>query len=153
MLLILGSPFLTFDDPLIPIYFNALMPTSAQEKIHDLESQIEKLKQEAVLELKQKLAIARTEVSSLEKELAQLTGTQVSSASAAPRLRRPSISDDDLKAQILKAVAAKGQNGMNAKAIAEAIDQNSFRVRDFIKANPKILKRQGNGPGTRFYLP
>jgi uncharacterized coiled-coil protein SlyX len=126
---------------------------SALEKIQDLESQIQTLKQEAIHELRQKLADARNDVARLEKELAELTGSPAAPAVAAPRVRRASISDDDLKIKILEVMARSGHRGMNAKEIATAIDQNPIRVRDFVKNNPRVLKRQGTGPGTKFFLP
>ena len=30
--------------------------------------------------------------------------------------------------------------------------RDALRVRKFIKNNPKMLKRQGSGPGTKFFL-
>lgn len=46
-----------------------------------------------------------------------------------------------------------GNKRMNAKKIAEAINQSPIRVRDFIKNDPKVLRRQGASPGTKFFLP
>jgi len=126
---------------------------SALEKIQELESQIQALKQGAIQELKQKLTDARNEVARLENELAALTGSTAAPAAAAPRVRRAAISDEDLKIKILEVMARNGHHGMNAKEIAMAIDQNPIRVRDFVKNNPKVLKRQGTGPGTKFFLP
>ena len=45
-----------------------------------------------------------------------------------------------------------GMEGMNAKQLAEKLNQDALRVRKFISTNPKVLKRQGSGPGTKFYL-
>jgi len=130
------------------------MPTStASEQIQQLEKKILELKQQALDELKEQLAAAKKTVADLEKELAQLTG-KPAEASAAParRPRRPSISDEELKPLVLKAMAQKGMNGLNAKDIAVAVGQDPMRLRKFISQNPSVLKRQGAGPGTRFFL-
>ena len=112
---------------------------------------MEALDQEAIHELKLKLSDARKLVSELEDELANLTGRSTGEPKA-KRTRRPSIADDALQDQILKVMAHHGQGGMNAKQLAEKLNQDALRVRKFISANPKVLKRQGSGPGTKFFL-
>jgi len=129
---------------------------TATEQIEQLERQILDLKKLALLELREKLAEARKAVADLEKELALLTGKQAEDPAAAPtarRTRRPSITDDALKPLIPKAMAQHGMNGLNAKDIATRVGQDPLRVRKFIASNPTALKRQGSGPGTRFFLP
>ena len=118
--------------------------TNALDKIEELQRQIETLKQEAVDELRQKLTEARRVVAELENELADLTG-RAPAEGRVRRVRRPSIGDDELKGHLLKA--------MYAKQLADKIDQDALRIRKFIKDNPKVLKRQGSGPGTKFFLP
>lgn len=129
---------------------------TASQQIEQLEQKIQSLRQQALAELKEKLAEALRNVADLEARLADLTGKPVQSpaASGAParRQRRASISDDDLKPQILKAMAEKGSRGLNAKEIAECVGQDALRIRKFIANNPSVLKRQGAGPGTRFFL-
>lgn len=126
--------------------------TNALGKIEELQKQIETLKQEAVNELRQKLSEARRAVVELEEELAGLTGRPTTEGRVR-RARRPSIGDEELKGYLLKAMAAEGKLGMNAKQLADKVSQDALRVRKFIKDNPKILKRQGSGPGTKFFLP
>ena len=46
-----------------------------------------------------------------------------------------------------------GTEGMNAKQLAEKLNQDALRIRKYIKDNPKALKRTGGGPGTKFFLP
>ena len=127
------------------------MTTSALDKIQELELQIRQLKEDAILELKEKLVAARRTVSDLEKEIEELTGKSV--PAGAIRFRRESIPDEDLKRRILEVFAVNGQHGMNAKQIADAVGQAPIRIRDFLKKNPKFLKRQGAGAGTKFFLP
>ena len=112
--------------------------------MHDLD-------QEAVHELKSKLSDARKVVTNLEHELAALTGQP-----AGPKVRRerrPSISDEILEDQILKAMAADGKLGMNARQLSEKVGQDAIRIRKFTKDNPKLLKKTGAGAGTKFFLP
>jgi len=127
------------------------MTSSALEEIQSLELRIRQLKEDAVLELKEKLVAARRTVSDLEKEIEELTGH--AAPTGAIRIRRESIPDEDLKRKILEVFAANGTHGMNAKRIADAVGQAPLRVRDFLTKNPKVLKRQGKGAGTKFFLP
>ena len=127
--------------------------TNALGKIEELQKQIEQLKQEAVDELKQQLNEARKAVAALEEELAELTGKAAAPETRTRRTRRPSITDDELRGQILKAMAAEGKLGLNAKELAGKVNQDPLRIRKFIKDSPKTLKRQGSGPGTKFFLP
>ncbi len=126
---------------------------SLQKQIEALQGQIEALNEEAVHELKLKLSDARKLVRDLEDQLAQLTGKSGGDAPKTRRERRPSITDDALEPQLLKVMANFGQEGMNARQMAEKLHQDPLRVRKFIAANPKLLKRQGAGAGTKFFLP
>jgi len=133
--------------------------TSTQQEIEDLRRRLERLREEAEDEIRQKLAQARQVVSDLERQLSEVTGRPSASeikALTAPkqkRLRRPSISDDDLKTQILQILATVGTRGINAKQIATAVNQTPARVRQFMAANAEAVKRIGSGPGTKFFLP
>lgn len=127
------------------------MTTSALDQIQELELQIRQLKEDAILELKEKLVAARRTVADLEKEIEELTSH--AAPPSAIRIRRESISDEDLKRKILEVFAANGKHGMNAKKIADAVGQAPIRIRDFLKKNPRVLKRQGEGAGTKFFLP
>ena len=132
---------------------------TTQQEIEELKRRLESLREQAEDEIRQKLASARQVVSDLERQLSEITGRPSASelkAMAAPRsarIRRPSITDDELKAQILQIVAATGVHGINAKQIATAVNQAPARIRQFVAANPKVLKRVGSGPGTKFFLP
>ncbi len=125
---------------------------NALDKIEELEKQIAQLKHEAVDEVKQKLLEARRIVIALEDELANLTGRPSGTETRVRRTRRPSITDEALQPQLLKVMAQHGKEGMNAKQLAEKLNQDALRVRKFIKDNAKVLKRQGSGPGTKFFL-
>ena len=122
-----------------------------QKQIDSLQTQMEALDQEAVHELKLKLSDARKVVTNLELELEQLIGKPVGLPKVR-RARRPSITDEALPGQLLSVMAKHGKEGMNAKQLAEKLNQDALRVRKFISTNPKVLKRQGSGPGTKFFL-
>ena len=123
-----------------------------QKQIEALQAQMEALSQEAVQELKQKLSEARQVVSDLEDELAELTGKPTAEKQTR-RTRRPSITDEALQPQILALMGKHGKDGMNAKQLAEKLNQDALRIRRFLSANDKVLKRVGAGPGTKFHLP
>lgn len=132
--------------------------TSTQEEIEELQRRLASLREKAEDEIRQKLADARRVVADLEQQLSEVTGRPSASeiramAEKPARIRRPSIGDEELKTQILQVVAATAQRGINAKQIATAVNQTPARVRQFIADHPKVLKRTGSGPGTKFYLP
>ncbi len=133
--------------------------TTTQQEIDELKRRLETLREQAEDELRQKLAEARRVVSDLEHQLSEVTGRpsaseiKALSAQKRTRIRRPSIDDEELKTQVLQILAAAGAHGINAKQIATALNQTPARVRQFIAANPKALKRTGSGPGTKFFLP
>ena len=123
-----------------------------QQQIEALQKQMEALDQEAVHELKLKLSDARKVVTALEAELASLTGKPAGETKV-KRTRRPSITDEHLQPQLLAVMAKNGREGLNARQIAEHLHQDAIRVRKFIADNPKLLKKTGNGAGTKFFLP
>ena len=127
-------------------------PSPTRQKIETLQAQIEQLQQEEVHQLKLRLSDARSVVSDLEAQLADLTGHSVTKTRTR-RTRRPSITDAALQDQILKVMALNGKVGMNAKQLADKLNQDALRVRKFIAGNPKVLKRAGAGPSTKFFLP
>lgn len=126
--------------------------SALQKQIEALQKQMEALDQEAIHELKLRLSDARKVVSTLEGELAQLTGKPAGETKV-KRARRPSIADEHLQPQLLAVMAKNGREGMNARQIAEHLHQDAIRVRKFIADNPKLLKKTGNGAGTKFFLP
>ena len=125
---------------------------SLQQQIEALQKQMEALDQESIHELKLKLSDARKVVSTLEDELAHLTG-RLAGETKVKRNRRPSITDEHLQPQLLAVMAKNGREGLNARQIAEHLHQDAIRVRKFIADNPKLLKKTGNGAGTKFFLP
>ena len=122
-----------------------------QQQIEALQGQIVALQQVAIEELKSKLAEARKVVSTLEAELATLTG-KPAGESKVKRTRRPSITDEHLQPQLLAVMAEHGRGGMNAKQLAEHLQQDAIRIRKFIADNAQLLKRTGSGAGTKFFL-
>jgi predicted site-specific integrase-resolvase len=127
--------------------------SSLQKQIEDLQKQMEAVDKEAIQDLKLKLGDARKVVLNLEAELEQLTGKPSGIPVKTRRKRSEMIQDDALKDQIIKMMAAFGAEGMNAKQMADKLNQDPLRVRKYIKDNPKVLKRTGSGPGTKFFLP
>ena len=123
-----------------------------QQQIEALQKQMRDLDQESIVNLKAKLADAKKLVSQLEAELATLTG-KLAGDPKTKRVRRPSITDEHLQPQLLAVMAKHGRKGMNARQLAEHVHQDAVRVRKFIKDNGKLLKKIGNGAGTKFFLP
>jgi chromosome segregation ATPase len=136
-----------------------MIASTTQQEIDELKRRLESLREQAEDEIRRKLADARKVVSDLERQLSEVTGRPSASeikamaASQQQRIRRPSISDEELKTQILQILATVGTHGINAKQIATAVNQTPARIRQFAAANPKVMKRTGSGPGTKFFLP
>ena len=133
---------------------------TTKQEIEELQRRLARLNEEAEDEIRRKLAEARQVVSDLERQLSEVTGRPSASeiralaeAEKQKRIRRPAISDEELKTLVLQVLAATGSHGINAKQIATAVDQTPGRIRQFFAANPKAVKRIGNGPGTKFFLP
>ncbi len=114
------------------------------KQIEGLQKQIADLDQDVLHDLKLKLSDARKVVKDLEAEFAELTGKPANKGKA-QRARQTSITDEALQPQLLKVMADLGKEGMNAKQLAEKLQQDPQRIRKFINANPKLLKRQGRG--------
>ena len=129
-------------------------PTAAQqiaaidEQIAALEAKKATFKEQAIQELKARILEANKVVRELENKLGENVG-----ARKARRERRPSITDEALIPQVHAAMSKFGGEGLNAKQLAERLNQDALRVRKFISSNPKLLKRHGKGPRTKFFLP
>jgi hypothetical protein len=128
--------------------------TATELEVQELKRRLAVLYERAEGELRQKLKEARAVVADLEMQLSEVTGrpsaTQIKASD--PKRWAP-ITDAQLEVQILFVLQKEGGQGMNATTIAERLNQNPGRVRKFIKDNPKILKRVGTGPRTRYFVP
>ncbi len=126
---------------------------TTQQEIEELKRRLESLKEQAEDEIRQKLAEARQVVSDLERQLSEVTGRPSASeikALATPkatRIRRPSISDDDLKPQILQILAAAGPHGINAKQIGTALNQTPGADQAIRGRQPESAKADGEWAG------
>jgi hypothetical protein len=128
--------------------------TNTQDQIQELKRRLEVLAEQAESELRQKLKEARAVVTDLEFQLSEITGRpSASQIQASDRKRWAPITDEQLEVQILFVLQKEGEQGMNAKTIADKLNQNPVRIRQFMKKNPQAMKRVGNGPGTKFFMP
>ena len=134
--------------------------SSAADQMADLDRQIEALRQKklelnqtAVHEQKLRVSDAKKALQAEEDKLAELTGKPANEGPKVRKERRPSITDEALKDQLLKVLAKDGVEGLNAKQLADKMNIDPIRVRKFIKDHPKALKRVGQAAGTKFFLP
>jgi len=128
--------------------------TSTQDQIQELKRRIASLTDQAETQVRLKLKEARAVVTDLEKQLSEVTGRpSASELKAVPRARWPSITDGQLELQVLYVLTTAGNHGMNAKTLAGKLNQSPLRIRQFIRNNPKALKRVGSGPATKFFVP
>ena len=126
------------------------MPTTAQEIAH-LQKRLAQLQEQAEDVIRQKLKEARAVVADLEDQLSEITGRPTATQIKVVKGFAP-LTDEELEVQILFVVQKEGKDGMNAKSIASKLNQNPVRIRGFIKKFPKVLKRVGSGPGTRYFV-
>jgi hypothetical protein len=125
-------------------------PTTQQE-IQQLQKRLAVLQEQAEDVLRQKLKEARAVVTDLEMQLSEITGRPTATQIKAVNGFRP-IKDEELEVMIIFLLNKEGQDGMNAKTIAEKLKQTPVRIRGFIKDHPSVLKRVGKGPGTKFFV-
>ncbi|MGA3171871.1 MAG: hypothetical protein ABSE62_12770 [Chthoniobacteraceae bacterium] len=128
-----------------------MQPPSANEEIAALTKRLATLQDEAEEELRQKLKEARAIVADLEMQLSEITGRPTASQIKAANGFAP-LSDDQLEVQILFVVQKEGDQGTNAAEIARKLNQNPVKIRQWIKSHPGKLRREGSGPGTRFFV-
>ncbi len=123
---------------------------SVQEEINQLNRRLSSLSEQAENELRQRLKDARAVVAELEMQLSEITGRPTASQIKAAAGFAP-LTDEQLEVQILFVVQKQGEEGINAKSIAQQLNQSPTRIRDWIKRHPGALRREGSGPGTKFF--
>ena len=124
---------------------------STQQEIQQLRKRLAQLQEQAEDQLRQRLKEARAVVTDLEMQLSEITGRPSATQIKVVKGFAP-LTDEELEVQILFVVQKEGKDGMNAKTIASKLNQNPVRIRGFIKDHPKVLKRVGSGPGTKFFI-
>lgn len=132
-----------------PLLMIAHLPLQAE--IAQLTRRLEQLQEQAEDVLRQKLKEARAVVTDLEMQLSEITGRPTATQIKVVKGFAP-ITDEQLEVMILFLLQKEGKEGMNAKTIASKLNQNPQRIRQWIKSNPGKLRREGAGPGTRFFV-
>ena len=125
------------------------MPTTAQE-IQQLQKRLAQLQEQAEDVIREKLKEARAVVTDLEFQLSEITGRPSATQIKVVKGFAP-LTDDALEVQILFVLQKEGDQGMNATDIARKLNQDPVRIRGWIKKHPAVLKREGKGPGTRYF--
>mgnify|MGYP006291354239 CR=1 FL=1 len=114
------------------------MSKSALEQISDLKSQIVKLEQEAVSELKAKRSKLQTELRHLDEEIERITGTAPRAGKGGRVRVTRSLPLQELK-ELLEKAPGKTLNVRNEKL-------DFANIKTLAKANPHLLKIAGKGP-------
>jgi len=125
--------------------------TSITDEIAKLTKRLEQLQEQAEDVLRQKLKEARAVVTELELQLSDITGRPTATQIKVVKGFAP-ITDDQLEVMMLFLLKKEGQDGMNATTIASQLNQNTVRIRQWIKNNPGKLRREGKGMGTRYFV-
>ena len=121
--------------------------TSASDQIEDLQHQIERLKHQAVLELKVKLAEARAHVVDLQNQIAKYTGEVKEKASEGAKVRKPRTS-----ITIAQVVEAIHGGAYNYPTIAEKLGVSSQTVMKKIHAEGEAAGIISKGQKAHFRL-
>ena len=124
---------------------------STNQEIQQLQKRLAQLQDEAEDVLRQKLKEARAVVTELELQLSDITGRPTATQIKVVKGFAP-ITDDQLEVMMLFLLKKEGQDGMNATTIASQLNQNTVRIRQWIKNNPGKLRREGKGMGTRYFV-
>ena len=129
--------------------------TETQTQIAELEAKILQLRSSQITELRDQLHAAKKTVANLEGEIAKITGKApvtrrmtAKEPGAAPVVPRQRTRSEDVKAGILKVLAAT-PTGLNQKAIADAAGLSYMTVIAFLKKNAKDFKTTGKLKGKR----
>ncbi len=123
------------------------METDVQSQIHELEAKIAKLRSSQVVELQERLKVARQEVQALEDEIAGLTGK----AAPVGQVRRKRTSSEEVRGRILK-VLSETPEGLSQKEISEKTELNYNTVVLYLKHNGKLFKTTGALRSKRYFL-
>jgi len=127
--------------------------TSTAQEIAQLQKRLAQLQEQAEEQLRRRLKEARAVVTDLEMQLSEITGRpSATMIHASDRKRWAPITDDQLQVMIVFLLGKEGREGMNAKTIGEKLNQDPVRIRQWIKSHPGRLRREGAGPGTRFFV-
>lgn len=119
--------------------------STAQEQIKELQQQIGNLRHRAVLELKVKLAEARSNVVALEHQLAEMTGSAAPAIANEPKKVRVSIT---IK-QVVEAIQA---GATNYRTVANALGCSPANVAQKIKSEGKKVGIRSKGEKANFVL-
>ena len=124
--------------------------TSTTEEIQQLQKRLAQLQEQAEDQIRQRLKEARAVVADLEMQLSEITGRPTATQIKVVKGFAP-LTAEDLEIQILFVVQKEGEQGMNATTIAQKLNQAPQRIRQWIKDHPGKLRREGKGPGTRYF--
>jgi hypothetical protein len=123
------------------------------EQYQALLNQAEKFKTAAIEEAKTAVTEARKVLAEKEAFLRSLTGeTSLAKAKGERKARAKSVTDAELKPEILKVMAAHGLKGLNATEIGAQIGQAALRVNKFIANNSGLFKKTGEKRSTKYFL-
>ena len=123
---------------------------STQQEIDQLTKRLSVLQEQAEEVIRQQLKEARKVVTDLEMQLSEITGRPTATQIKVVKGFAP-LTDEELEVQILF-VLQKNPEGLNAVGVAGRLNQGPQRIRQWIKAHPGKLRREGKGPRTRFYV-
>jgi uncharacterized coiled-coil DUF342 family protein len=143
-------------------------PTSTVDEIQAIKARLRELQNQQISELKARRQQIVTELATVERQIAEITGTSVQSvqtgageesgkrkrASKLPKLLVDSEEYKELGREV-QTILAKNPTGLNGKQIADALGYIQLNERNRIKEllnDNRLFKKTGQGVSTRLFL-
>jgi hypothetical protein len=138
------------------------------DEIQQIKARLKELQNQQLDELKTRRRELATELASVDRQIAEITGTPVQPAAGVaapadgvrkrapklPKLVKDSEEYKELGRQV-QTILAKEPTGLNGKQIADALGYQQMNERNRIKEllnDNRLFKKTGQGVSTRFFL-
>jgi len=143
-------------------------PLPITDEIQQIKARLRELQNQQLEELRSRRRELADELATVERQIADITGTPVQQAAApaadgqGPRKRAPKlpklVKDSEEYKEILRNVQttlAKTPTGLNGKQVADALGFQQMNERNRIKEllnDNRFFKKTGQGVSTKFFL-
>jgi len=140
-------------------------PLPITDEIQQIKARLKELQNQQLEELRARRRELADELAHVEKQIADITGTPVQSATSAgdaPRKRAPKLAklvkdSEEYKeiARNVQTTLAKAPTGLNGKQIADELGFSQMNERNRIKEllnDNRFFKKTGQGVSTKFFL-
>ena len=143
-------------------------PLPITDEIQQIKARLRELQNQQLEELRSRRRELADELATVERQIADITGTPVQQAAApaadgqGPRKRAPKlpklVKDSEEYKEIgrnVQTILAKAPTGLNGKQISDALGYKQMNERNRIKEllnDPRLFRKTGQGVSTKFFL-